>query len=516
MNRKNLEDNTIISNNKRIAKNTLFLYIRMFLVMGVSLFTVRIVLNALGVIDYGIYNAVGGMTVLFTFLSGTMAHASQRFFSYELGKGDKHKIKEIFKANMTIYAIISVVVVLLTETIGLWFVNVKMVIPPERLGAANWIYQFSILSFVFSMFSAPCQAVIISREKMSMFAYISIFEVFAKLSVAYLMLVVACDKLKFYAVLHFFVVGGIALIYILLCKKRYEECSFTFNWNREYLGLILGYTGWSFYGHAAMSLRGQGVNILLNLFFGPAVNTARGIAFQVNTAVYRFCVDFFMAVKPQIIKYYAQNNFKEMYNLIYRSSKFCYFLTLLVSIPVLLEMHFILQLWLKNIPEYTILFSRIVIITSLVDAISLSLSTSADATGKIKHYQLLIGTIILLNIPLCWIFFKLGCLPQAAMYTVLCVAIVVLIFKIFMAKKMVCLPVKDFFVKVIATIMMVTVTSFIFPVLLLNYIDEGLARLCIITCVSIGWTGAMIYLLGLSKNERRYVASMIKIQKEYL
>ena len=506
---KNAMQDTVV-NNKRIAKNTFFLYIRMIIVMGVSLFTVRIILNALGVVDYGIYNVVGGITVLFTFLSQTMSHASQRFFAYELGKGDIEKLKAIFKTNMTIYALISILVIILTETVGLWFLNTQMLIPKERMEAANWIYQFAILSFVFSMFSTPYRAVILSKEKMSIFAYISIIEALARVVIAYLILVIACDKLKLYAVLQFALAAGISLLYILICKKRYEECRFAFNWDRKYLKEILGYTGWSFYGHASMSLRSQGVNIVLNMFFGPIVNTARGIALQVNMAVTQLYMNFYLATKPQIIKYYAQNNLKEMHNLIYRSSRFCYFLVLIISVPLLLETPYILQLWLGNVPDYTVLFTRITILTTMIDAISPGLQTSADATGNIRNYQLVYGTIIMLNIPLCWIFLKSGYPPQSAMYIVMCISAIILLVKILFAKKMVDIPIKVFLVKVLWKIFIVTLISFIIPFIFSRLIDQDFLRFCLTTLVSIGWTSSLILLFGLSKNEKQYIFSILK------
>jgi len=482
----------------------------MIIVMGVSLFTVRIVLNALGITDYGIYNVVGGITALFVFLSNTMAHASQRFFAFELGRKDDQALKAIFNTNMTIYALISLIVLILTETIGLWFLNTKMIIPPERIVAANWIYQFSILSFLASMFSTPYKAVILAREKMSIFAYISIIEVLAKLLVAYLMIVVIYDKLKFYAILHFFVIGGISLSYILFCTKRYAECRFAFSWDKQNLAKILSYTGWSFYGHAAMSLRGQGINIILNLFFGPIVNAARGVAFQVDAAISNFYTSFFTAVKPQIIKLYAQGNNKEMLNLIYRSSRFCYFLVLIVAVPVLLETPYILKLWLVDIPDYTILFTRIIIATTMIDSITLSLSASADATGNIRNYQLIIGSILLMNVPLCWLVLKLGFPPQSAMYVVLGISIVILFIKTFFARKMVNLSIKAFFNKVIFTIMIVTLVSFLAPIIIVSFINSGFFRLCITIATTLSWSAISIFLIGLSKNEKSFFISVIK------
>jgi O-antigen/teichoic acid export membrane protein len=499
-----------IENNKRIAKNTLFLYMRMFLVMGVSLFTVRIILNALGVIDYGIYNVVGGITILFSFLSNTMAHASQRFFAYELGCNNRQKLVLLFKANMTIYAIISLIVIALTETVGLWFLNEKMQIPVDRILAAQWVYQFSIFAFIFSMFATPYKAVILAREKMSLFAYISIVEVFAKLLVAYLMIIISGDKLKAYAVFQFLVISGISITYILICRKKYKECRFAFTWNKQYISEICTYTSWSFYGHASMSLRSQGVNILLNLFFGPVVNTARGIAFQINAAITNFYMNFFQAVKPQIIKLYAQKNFHELFLLIYRSSRFCYYLMLIVSVPLLLETHYILKLWLGNVPEYVVTFTRITIITTLVDSITPALGACADATGKIRLYQLFVGTIIIMNIPLSWFVLYLGYPPEAVMYVILFISIVTLFVKLYLLKTMIGLSFGLYFHEVLKKIGFVTFIAILLPVCCLFFTNEGFPRFCLVTVISICWVSISVLEFGLTDRERQLIIFNLK------
>jgi O-antigen/teichoic acid export membrane protein len=280
-------------NNKRIAKNTLMLYFRMLLIMGVSLYTVRIVLNTLGVEDYGIYNVVGGIVVMFSFLSNTMASASQRFFAFELGRKDYDQLKKTFSMTVTIYLIIAVIILILAETLGLWFLNTQLSIPVERMETANWVYQFTIFSFMMTMLTVPYNAAIVAHERMNVYAYVSIVEAFLKLLIVYILVLFSYDKLKLYAILMFGVTTFITLIYRTYCKRQFQECSYNFYWEKPLFKELIGYSGWNLFGAIAGILNNQGINILLNIFFGPIVNAARAIAYQVNTAVNQFVTNFF-------------------------------------------------------------------------------------------------------------------------------------------------------------------------------------------------------------------------------
>ena len=373
-------------NSRRILKNTMFLYFRMLLIMLVSLFSVRVVLSTLGVVDYGIYNVVGGIVTMFSFLSGTMASASQRFFAFDLGKKDFNQLRKTFKMTVTIYIIISIFILILAETIGLWFLNTQMVIPIDRVYAANWIYQFSIFTFVITMLTIPYNAVILARENMSVYAYISIVEVLLKLGIIYSLLIFSIDKLQLYAFLIFVTACIVSLCSILVCKTKYKESSFSFYWNRKLFKSMFGYSTWMLIGSMTTILSNQGLNILINIFFGPAVNAARAVAYQVNFAVVSFSNNFYTSVRPQIIKSYSTGDNKYMINLAIQSSKFSFYLLLLIALPIIFQTEFILNLWLKNITNSMVIFSQLIIIFSIVMSLENPLSTIVQATGNLKKY----------------------------------------------------------------------------------------------------------------------------------
>ena len=336
----------VSSNSKRIVKNTLVLYFRMLFLMCISLYTSRVVLNALGVTDYGIYNVVGGVVALFSMLSGSLSASISRFLTFELGKNDEVKLKEVFSASIWIQFLLAAIIIILAETVGLWFLREKMVIPQNRFNAALWCYHISVATFAINLISVPYNAAIIAHEKMSIFAYISIFEGFAKLAIAFLISLSTQDRLLIYAVLMMGVAIIIRFIYGFVCKRNFKECSVHFYFSKSIFREMLNFAGWNFIGAASSVLRDQGGNVILNLFFGPVVNAARGIATQVNTAISSFSVNFMMALNPQITKSYASGNKEYMFNLIYRGGRLSFYLLLLLSLPVILNAHYILILWL--------------------------------------------------------------------------------------------------------------------------------------------------------------------------
>jgi O-antigen/teichoic acid export membrane protein len=497
-------------NTKRIAKNTMMLYFRMLLTMAVSLFTVRLVLNTLGVVDYGIYNVVGGIVVMFSFLSSTMTSASQRFFAFELGRSDMVQLKRTFSLTITIYAVIAVIVMLLAETLGLWLLNNKLVIPVERMDAANWIYQFSILSFIVTIMTIPYDAAIIAHENMNVYAYMSIIEVLLKLVIVYVLVLFSFDKLKLYACLIFATTCIITFIYRTICKRKYQECSFKFYWDRGLFNTLMRYSGWNLFGATAGILNNQGINILLNMFFGPIVNAARAIAYQISGAVNQFVFNFTTAVNPQITKYYAAGEQQQMMSLVFQSSKLSYYLLFFLSMPVIVETNFILNLWLKETPEYVVLFTRLVVITALIDTLSNPLITAALATGNIKKYQIVVGGMLLLNLPVSYFFLKLGFMPEVTMYVAIVISTICLFLRLQMLKGMVGLSMGDYFKKVIRAIISVSVVAYSIPVILCFQMDESFIRFIIV-----GFTGAIvsvttIYFLGLSTNERQFIIQIIK------
>lgn len=482
----------------------------MLLIMSVSLYTVRVVLNTLGVVDYGIYNVVGGVVSMFAFLSATMASASQRFFSFELGRNNQEQLKKTFSMTITIYAMVAIVILILAETVGLWFLNTKMTIPADRIDAARWIYQFSILSFMMTMFTIPYNASIIAHEEMKVYAYVSIIEVGLKLLIVYLLVLFSFDKLKLYAVLMFLVTTIVTFIYRTYCTRKFTECRFSFYWNKPLFKQIVSYSGWNLFGALAGMSNNQGINIMLNVFFGPIVNTARGIAYQVSSSVNQFVQNFVTATNPQIIKYYADDNKEQMLALVFRSSKFAFILLFILSMPILLETNFVFTLWLKDVPEYVVLFTRLVIICALIDSLSFPLMTTAQATGRIKKYQSITGSIMLLNLPVSYIFLKIGYPPVTVFYIAIVNSCVCLLIRLYLLRSMVGLQVKRYLANVILPLSIVILTSYIIPLFLKSEMNEGIIKFIVLAIAGLICSVACIFLFGLSAEERAYSMVLIK------
>ena len=394
-------------NTKRIAKNTAFLYMRMLLLMGVAFYTSRVVLNALGVEDYGIYNVVGGVVAMFSFLTGTFTSATQRFLNYEMGLGNQQRLHEIFSMSITLNVIIAVLIIGVSEIVGIWFINHKLVIPPDRLVAAHWVFQFSLLAMAVTIVSTPYNALIIAHERMDIFAYISIVEALLKLGIAVVIFFCGGDKLIVYAFLILLVALIVRLIYSFYCKRKFPECRYKFYWDRKLFCEMGSFAGWNMYGNFAFVVVTQGLNMLLNMFFGPAVNASRAIAVQVQTAIQGFATNFTIAVNPQITQYYAQRKMNEMFNLVCFSSKYAFFLLLILIVPILLETEVLLEIWLKQVPVYAVVFVRLILVQLLLTIILNPLQTSIHATGKMRLYQLLTGSLNLLNIPISYLLLRL-------------------------------------------------------------------------------------------------------------
>jgi O-antigen/teichoic acid export membrane protein len=495
-------------NNKRIAKNTLLLYFRMLLTMFVTLYTVRVVLNVLGVNDYGLYNVVGGIVVMFSFLSNTMATASERFFAYEIGKNNLVQLKKTFSLTVLIYGIIAFVILLLAETIGLWFLNYKMIIPAGREYAANWVYQFSIFSFLLTIMTIPYNAAIIAHENMKVYAYISIVEVTLKLIIVYVLTVVLFDKLILYSILIFLISCIVTFLYRTICKRKYEECLFQFYWDKDLFKILISYSGWNLFGATASVLNNQGINILLNLFFGPVINTARAISYQIGSTLNQFVLNFLTAVNPQITKYYACGEREKMMSLVFQSCKLSFFLLFLISMPVLLETHFILALWLKNVPDYVVNFTMLLIVASLIDSLSYPLMTAAQATGKIKKYQALVGGVLMLNLPISYCFLKFGFEPQITLYIAILISITCLFLRLYMLQGMVGLSIKSYLGGVLFRVLIVTIIAFIVPSAIFFLLDENLLRFVLVVISSLICAIASIFMFGLSSNERVYIINV--------
>lgn len=415
-----------VVNNKLIVKNTIFLYLRMLVVMIIGLYTVRAFLSILGETDYGLYNVIGGVVGMFSFLSSTLATSSQRYFSQVLVKNDVGAINKVFCLNLTVFIIILVIIVVFLETVGLWFVNTQMTIPSERMSAANAVYQISIVTFILQMITVSYNALIISHERMKAFAYIGIFEAVMKLFFVILLTCISFDKLISYAFLFLFLYLIIALVYILYSRRNFEESKFHFYWNKQEAYEMLGFSGWHLLGTLSVVVRSQGVNILLNMFFNPAVNAARAVAFQVEGAINRFSDSFFVAVKPQMYKSYSNGELIALNKLVLRSSIICFFLVSILSIPIYFNLPLILDTWLKDVPLYTVSFTKLVIIEGLIDSISVCAICPALATGKIKKFYIITGTLYLLVLPISFVLLRMGFDPTSTMIVSISISVVAL------------------------------------------------------------------------------------------
>lgn len=503
-------------NNKRIAKNTLLLYFRMLFTMAVSLYTSRVVLNTLGVEDFGIYNVVGGVVAMFGFLNSAMSSSTQRYITFELGRNNFEQLKKVFNTSVSIHAFISIVILILAETIGLWFLYNKMIIPAERMDAALWVYQGSIASTIVLIMSVPYNATIIAHEKMSAFAYISVLEVVLKLLIVYLLLIGNFDKLKLYAVLMFSIQLIIRLIYGRYCKKKFPETKFKLTKNWNLFKEMLGFAGWSLWGHCAVITFTQGINILLNIFFGPTINAARGVAVQVQSAVTQFSFNFQTAINPQITKSYAVGDYTYMHKLIFRSSKFTFFLLLILSLPIQLETETILSIWLKNIPEYTVNFLRLILCITLIDATANPLMISATATGKVKRYQSIVGGIQLTILPISYFVLKMGGSPESVLIVHLFICITTFITRLYILRSMIKLSLKQYFKEVVFKSLTILIISLIFPITIKLIMNDTIVRFFVVCLSSIISTSITIYYIGLDKKEKQFIKEKFKKMRDKL
>lgn len=497
------------SDTKRVAKNTLMLYFRQILILVVSLYTVRVVLRVLGAEDYGIYNVVAGVVTMFSFMSNSMAAATQRFFSVDLGKKDESHLCLTFNVTLQIFLFLIIIIVLLSETIGIWFINNKLVIPVERMLAANWIYQGAIISFIFSILSSPFMAVIIAHENMNVYAYVSVVEVVLKLVIVFLLQAIPFDKLIVYGILLMIISIIITVIYMFYCIKCYKECRFKFIFNKECFTEIISYSGWNLFGSIASIIKNQIMNILLNIFFGPIVNAARGIASQVSNSVASFANNFGTALKPQIIKNYATGKKNECYQLVYSGCKFTYFLMYFFTLPLVLEMNFVLTLWLKTPPENVSFFTQLVLFDVLLDCMTQQIMTIVLADGRIKFYQIIVGGLLIMNLPISYICLKLGTSASSVFIVSIVITICAGIARLFFSKYLTGISIKEFIKKTVFPCVLVTVISSILPSMICFYMKDTVGRFFIVGTVSVIMTVVSVLFIGLNRRERELTYSFL-------
>lgn len=494
---------TSSQNNKRIAKNTLMLYFRQILILLVSLYTVRVVLDVLGVEDYGIYNVVAGIVTLFSFLSGTLASATQRFFSFALGRKDNEQLKKVFSVNIAIYIGIAIVAVLLLETVGLWFVNEKLEVPPDRFEAARYIYHFAVLTFVTTILTSPFMAIIIAHEDMQIYAYVSIIEAILKLGVVFLLMYIHADKLELYGVLLFIVSLINALIFISISLRKYDECQFKrFYWDKALVQEILGFTGWTLFGQVSTVVRNQAVTILINQAFNPVVVASRAIALSISGHIGVFANNFNTSLYPPIIKSYSSNNKNEMFSLIFNGSKLTFFLMWVIALPLIVELEMILNIWLKSVPPDAVLFTQLKIIESLILSISLPLATAARAPGKMKTYELTLGIIQLSIFFISWIILKMGYPAYSVFVVAIVVNIVMFFVRLVIVSNLIDLSKKSFTIKVVFPIIGVIVFSTIPTYFIQKSLPSGFIYSVIAVVSSVIVSVISMFYIGLDRNWR--------------
>lgn len=500
---------------KRIAKNTILLYIRTLVTMCISLYTSRVVLDVLGVQDYGIYNVVGGMVIMFSVITNSLTTAINRFFSYDLGCNNFEHLKIVFSTSVSIQLLLSLVILIIGETIGSWFLNYHLVIPEERIFAAHWVLHCTLLTFILNLISVPYNACLIAHEHMNAFAYIGILESILKLLFVFMLMAAPIDALIYYAILQVGVALIIRLIYGLYCKRKFIECNYHMILDKKLFKEMSKLAGWSFFSNAFYILNTQGVNILINIYFGVAVNAARGIATQVEGAIMTFIKNFITAINPQIIKAYASGDKQYLNNLIINGAKYTYYMALAFIIPFAMETEFIMGLWLKDVPDYAVLFVRLSFIYSIIDSIGNTGYFACVATGNMKLYTQRLTTIGCLIFPITWLFFELGS-PVEYIYIISgTIAFICLFLRLFILKKLIDFNPIDFIKGMIIPAFIVTIPVILLPFIILNKMDEGLSRFLTTIIVSESVLISAIFIGGIKSAERAQILSHLQhlIQK---
>lgn len=500
---------SVSQSNKRIAKNTLFLYFRQLVTMAVSLYTVRVVLEVLGAEDYGIYNVVGGVVVLFSFLRDTMGSATQRFLSFEMGKGKDGFPAKVFSLSVRIYLILAGIILLLSETAGLWFVNQKLTIPAARMEAANLVYQSSILSFTVTLLCIPYNASIVAMERMKVFAYAGLMEAVLRLLAVLVLPLLPWDNLAAYAVLSFITASSVQIYYVWYGRRQFLFCRCTSCTGASpQFRSMLSFAGWNMTGTLANILRGQGLNILVNLFFTPVVNAAFSIAMQVSHAATNLTFNFFTAVRPQLVKLYATGRREEMFKLGYRTCRFAFYLILIVSVPLLLDTEEMLSVWLAEVPPRTPLFVRLIVLAVLIDVPFGPLTHMMQACGKIMAYQLAGTLSLLLNIPVAYMFFRCGAAPETSLWVNVSLVSLSMFPKLYICRSVLGLPVREYLREVFARAF--AASALIFLLLVLFRLVAPTASIWVSIAVQIAASCLIIFAIGLDRDERILVIRQVK------
>ncbi|MBD5232774.1 MAG: multidrug transporter [Bacteroidales bacterium] len=499
-----------IGNNRRIAKNTIFLYLRMGVSMIISLFTARIVLSTLGDVDYGIFNVVTGCVAMFTFLNGALSGSASRFLTYELGVGNATRLRNTFSATLVVHILLAAVIVILCETIGLWFLENKLVIPPDRMHGARWAYQIGILMIVVSLIQVPYGALIIAHEKMDIYAYMSFFDIGARMALIYLLQLIPGDKLIIWSWMLLIVNALYTGIYIAYSNRMFKESHFKFHRETPLYKRLLSYAWWDLIGSISGMLQGQGINMVLNMFFGPVVNAARGISYQVQGTLNQFASNFTLASKPQIIKLFAAGHIKEMMRLVEQSGCIAFYLSWFFTLPLSLELKYVLGLWLGSYPDYTISFTLITLIMGLVVSIKSSRVSAVHATGQIKLTNITVGLILCSAFPLAYVALKLGYGPDYALIVSVLVTFLAEIIAVIILRKYIQFSIIHYFINVYLRCCAVAIISAILPIIIHNNMPESFLRLVSITVVSTICIAISVFVFGIDNQTRSAVISTIR------
>lgn len=504
------------SKNKRIVKNTIALYFRTLATMGIGLYTSRIVLNVLGINDYGIYNVVGGVVAMFSIVSASLSQSISRYLTFELGKNNTERLRTIFSTSVNIQIIMSFIILIFAETIGTWFLNNKLNIAPDRLYAANWVLQFSILSFIVTLISVPYNAAIIAHERMKAFAYVGIIEASFKLIIVIALYFSPIDLLITYAFMLFLVSCVIRLIYGRYCKKNFEECNYKFLIDKKLLNSMSKFAGWNFISSTMYILNTQGVNIISNLFFGVGVNAARGVAIQVDSITKTFVNNFTTSVRPQIIKSYSSGDFDYNAKLICKSTKFSYFLMMFFAVPLIFETETILHLWLKTYPDYAPDFIRLTMILTLIGLLSDLLYTNILAIGKLKKYMITETCISSMIFIASYILFYLGCSPIVPYVIFIIVYASLIVVRLLFLNKVQSFSLSLYMKETLYPVLSVSLTSIIIPLIVKILLPTSVINTLLIILSCIVSIFISIYYIGIKAEERNIVLNKIKMYKDKL
>lgn len=490
---------------KRIAKNTLLLYARFLLMLFISLFTSRVILKALGFNDFGLYNVVGGFVSLLAFFNSYISEGTSRFITFALGEEDSNKLKNIFSGALTLHVILAGLILLAAETVGLWYVQNKLNIQAGREDVALFVYQLSVITCCIGVMQTPFSACIMAHEDMNIYAYFSIFDVVMKLLIVYLLLVVNTDKLRMYAVFYFCVSLVTSSFYLVYCLRKYDECRFHLNVDIPLYKKMFQYIGWKSVGAIAFTLNGQGVTVLLNMFFGTVINAARGVAGSVSNIVSQFVFNFQAAMQPQIVKHYANGEVSEMCRLVHYCAKYSSYLCMLFGIPIFIEADTVLKIWLGNVPPYAAMFVRLTIIQIMIQAIDFPVGYGINAVGKMALPNMTSSVVYLLILPLTYVALKLGANPTAAYAISIICYPCALLFDVWILHKYAGLVVKHYFIDIVAKTTFFIIISGLVPMILHDTMHESFMRLCVVTMVSLLIACPLIYFKGLDTRARKVV-----------